>query len=69
MMSPKSATCDSTNKPENSVKKSSTDVRTGRQGVPYCAKVHEPITMAMDKVFTSTKRGQISSMMSPTSSI
>lgn len=53
MKSPKSAMCDSTNKPEIFFKKSSIDVGTGRQGVPYCVGL---ITMAMDEVFASTKR-------------
>ena len=45
--------CDSMNKLEIFVKKSSIDARAGRQGVPYCV---GPITMEMDKVITSTKR-------------
>ena len=69
IMSLKSAMWDSTNKPLMSIKKSSNDVGVGRQSVPYCAKVHESITMEMDEVFISTKRRQISCMMSPTSSM
>ena len=42
MMSPKSAMCDSTKKPEISIKKSSTNFGARRQGVPYYAR---PITM------------------------
>ena len=69
MMSPKSSMCDSTNKPEISVKKSSTNVGAGRHGVPNCVEVHELITMEMDEVFTLTKRRHISLMMSPTYSM
>ena len=68
-MSPKYARYDSINKPKISVKKSSTDAGTRRQDVPYCVEVHEPITVAMDEVFASTKRKKMSSMMSPTYSI
>ena len=56
MMSPKSSMCDSMKKPKKFVKKSSIDAETGRQGVPYDAEVHEPITVEMDELFASTKR-------------
>ncbi len=44
MMSPKSTIYDSTKKPKISVKKSSTDARAGKLGVPYCV---GPITVTI----------------------
>ena len=54
--SPKSSMCDSMNKPEMSVKKSSSEARTGRHSVPYYVEVHEFVTVAIDEEFSSKRR-------------